>query len=340
MNIRKSFIRVSIAIICIDVLAYIFQVLRNATLAQYNSVEFLGLIGVLTAYSGILSTLLCLGRPPIVLRNVAKNRSSTEDHVRWLGEALFQSLLLLSVVMFLTIVVMKQLGFHLSSTVWAIFPLAAISITTSLVGSTLEGRGFVVANRLASGLSKPVFVILAALLLSGFPAETWLFGYLSAQLALLLVLLGVACWLGVRPVRIRAFDWDWIRPKLELENAYVLLISGFNILILTADVLVLHQFEALGVVGGYTLIVGLLGIIGLGMGAANSVFLPNYSKLLSEKNWPAARKQFFETQVLSTSWSVLAVFALCLLTVTLGTLLGVPQVIAAPVDHCFSVGLW
>lgn len=337
---KLTFGKSAFALIGVQLAAYFGVLLHNGIIASLLSVAFLGQIAVILGYASLLSAVFSLGWPQLILRDVARNRNCEALHKVLLSQGLLVSLTGLGATSLVGFGVALALGVEVPDFVWLACLMSATTICVSLFAAVMEGNGHVLLSRCISGILRPLIIILAVVLMSVAGVTAHMTGYFIAQGAYLVLFVVIALSLGARViVRIDPGTSPQWRANLSAENIQVLTISGFNVLILATDVLVLQLFEPLSVVGNYSIVVSMMSLVAIGMGAVNSLFLPSYGHAASRNDWPAAREMFATSRRISSIWSTVAVSVVALATVFAAPVFGItPDFHAAPVI-VFFLGL-
>ena len=327
-----TFKKSALVLIGIQLTAYLCVVLQNRIIVDLISVEFIGQLAVIFGYASLLSAVLNLGWPQLILRDVAKKRDSANLHKDALSQGLVVTLAALGAVALASCGATWIPGVELPDFAWLAFIISATTICGSLFGAVMQGKGHVLVSRCLSGILRPLIIILSVVFMSVEGITMHMTGYFVAHGLHLAILVGFALWFGAR-VHLRhglVASVRW-RTSLSSENIFVLIITGFNALILATDVLVLQLFESLDVVGNYSIIVSLLILVSIGMGAVNSLFLPSYGHAIGKGDWLAAREMFATSQRISSVWSIAAVCVLAMATTFAAPVFGIsPGLLFAP----------
>ena len=303
-----TFGKTALALIGVQLAAYFAVLLHNGIIAGLISVAFLGQIAVIFGYASLLTAVFSLGWPKLILRDVAKNRDCETLHEVLLSQGLVVTLASLGATAIVGYGATRLLGLAVPDFAGLACFMSATTICVSLFAAVMEGRGHVLLSRCISGILRPLIIILAVTFMSVTGITAHMTGYFVAQGIYTAIFVVIALWFGVRVlVRIDPDPSLRLRANLSAENIQVLTISGFNILILVTDILMLQLFEPLDVVGNYSIIVSMMTLVAIGMGAVNALFLPSYGHAIVTGDWPAAREMFATSRRISSIWSTIAV---------------------------------
>lgn len=339
LSIPLGFHRSVVSLIGIQLVAYFAIVIRNGTIAAMLSLEFLGQLAVMFSYAKLVSLVFGMGWPQLLLRDVASNRDHQMMQKMLLSRSLFVTLGSLGATTVIGYGLCQLLGWPVSPLLWMACLMAAMTICVSLFGAVMEGLGHVLTSRILTGVGRPLIVIIAVALMSVLGTNALMTGYFLAQGAYVAAFVIVAIWLGARMSLGAEISPVHHRGRFSVENLQVLAISGFNVLILTADVLVLQIYEPMATVGSYSIVVTLMSLVGIGMGAVNSLFLPHYGHALRKNDWPAASAMFATSRRISSLWSVCAVVVLVMTVFAAGPVLGIDEAFHAAPAIILFLGL-